>query len=150
MAGKTAQRPSQYRHELQTVIRRSASASALVACISSCFRSSDFSEHTADRHTDAGCVTLTKDVARHDFTRTEHVRGWLSIAHHQAGFPIHSGSEVSEGNAWTNRISVKWRLIDRPCPMALLRRQALGPAVVQYGVIECAGLHRGIEVRDRS
>ena len=62
---------------------------------------------------------------------------------------VHARAEIGEGDAGPHRIGQIGRVLDFPCPMRLLRRDAFGAAVVEDGVVEGAGLHRGVELGDR-
>src|SRR6188768_1964550 len=112
------------------------------------FPSGDPSEHAADGHADAGGVALAEYVARHDLAGGEHVGGRLAVLHQHAGLPVHAGAEIGEGDARPHRIGVIGRRLDLAGPMRLRRRQPFGAAIVENGVVEGAGPHRGVEIGD--
>ena len=102
------------------------------------FPSRDLAEHAPDRHSDAGDVAATEDVARHDFAGREDVLGDAAF-HVDARALVHLDSKVCEGDARPKRICVKRRRIEPLRPVRLVRDEALGAAVVQSLVVECAG-----------
>ena len=71
-------------------------------------------------------------------------------AHQYPRLFIYARSQVREGNAGPYRISVERRLFDSPRPVGLRRRQSLGTAIVEIGVVECPGPYSGIEIGDGS
>src|SRR6478735_216504 len=90
IAGKTAQKPSQYRHALQICSWRAASPSSTPRLASRLSASSDCTvlfltrdcrraaagdapERGADRHADAGRVALAEDVSGHHLAGREEV-----------------------------------------------------------------------------
>src|SRR3954454_9571071 len=99
MAGKTAHSPSQYRQELQTGIRRSASSRILVPCMLRRFPSCDPSEHTADGHADACRVALAEHSPGHDLPGGEHTGGSLTAPHEHASLLVYACSHLGEGDA---------------------------------------------------
>ena len=58
---------------------------------------------------------------------------------HQHPCPlVHLHAQIGEGDARPHRIAEKGRRVDRPRPVRLGRREALGAAVVEHGVVERA------------
>src|SRR5262245_59656558 len=74
IAGNTAQKPSQYRHELQITRRRSPSAMRSVTGGTRSLHSRDSPKHRPDSHAKSCEITLSENVACHDLTSCEYVR----------------------------------------------------------------------------
>src|SRR5581483_3545798 len=109
----------------------------------------DAAEHGADGHADAGKIALAEHVAGHDLAGREHVAGALAVLHQHARLFIHARAEIGEGDAGTQRIAVIRRRIELARPMRFRDGKARGRAVVEHGVVERAGAHRGVELLDR-
>src|SRR6267378_4147546 len=64
-------------------------------------------------------------------------------------FPSRDPSEhAADGHAEPHRIGIIRRRLDPPRPVGLGRRQSLGAAIIEDGVIEGPGTHRRVEVGD--
>src|SRR5215218_749097 len=124
--------------------RRAGRGNSLIPRIPRRFPSRHPAEHAANRHADAGRVALAEHVAGHDFAGREHVGGGLAVLHHHARLPVHAGAEIGKGDAGPHRVGQIGRRLDLARPMRLLRRDAFGAAIVENGMIERAGPHRGI------
>src|SRR2546427_10050729 len=109
MAGKTAQKPSQYRHALQITIRRSPSAIRLSSGGTGRLPSRDLSEHRSDRHAKPGEIALADNVARHDFSGREDIRGRTESLH--LGAFVHPHAEIRERYPRPERISIEGRFV---------------------------------------
>src|SRR5947209_7044214 len=110
IAGKTAQKPSQYLHALQMTIRRSPSAIRSAADGTSSLLSGNPSENRTDGHSEPGEITLAQNIAGHDFTGSENVAVRSKTLNF--GSLVHLHAEIRERNSRAQRIAVKRRLVD--------------------------------------
>src|SRR5574338_322891 len=98
MAGKTAQKPSQYRQALHTCIARPASCSAALAGmgpdVGAGLPPRDAAEHGADRHAEAGQVALAENVLGHDLARGPEIRRRAAVLHEHARALVDAHPEV--------------------------------------------------------
>jgi hypothetical protein len=69
----------------------------------------------------------------------------LPFLHHHPRLLVHAGAEIGEGDAGPHRIGEVRRVLDLARPVCLRRRDALGTAIVEDGVVEGAGLHAALK-----
>src|SRR3990172_2772521 len=67
----------------------------------------DASKDGADSHPDPGHIPLAEDVARHDLSRREDVRGGRAVPHDHLGLLVHRDSKVGERDSGAQRIRKK-------------------------------------------
>src|SRR5262245_25744842 len=105
----------------------------------------DSSENRSDRHPDSRYVALSEDVAGHDLTGGENVGRRPAVAHHYAGARVDLETEIREGDPGPQRVPEKRRRVDPPGPVALVRKEAFGSAVVQDRMVERPRAHGVVE-----
>ena len=103
----------------------------------------DHPERGADRHADAGGVSLAEHVAGHHLARGEEIGAGAAAEMHR-GALVDLEAEVRERDARPQRVAGEGRRVDRSRPVRLRGRQALRSAVVERRVIERAGPARGV------
>src|SRR3954465_14280096 len=109
IAWNTGQYASQYRHALQTVISRCASFSVSGDSTSAGLRPGNAPEYRADRHAHARDISLSEDVAGHDFAGCINIRRRHAVIHDDASVLVHFQAEIRECDSRTQRISPERR-----------------------------------------
>src|ERR1700687_51909 len=104
-------------------------------------------EGGADRHADAGDVSLTEDVARHDLAGGKDVGRRLGVLKDYSGVLLDPYSEVGKGDARAQGIGVERGRVERARPARLAGNEALGAAIVETGVGESPGANRCVKAR---
>ena len=102
-------------------------------------RAGNAAEGGTDRHPDASQVALAEHVAGHHLASNKKVGARPATEMHR-GVGIYLQPEIGEGDPRTQGEGIERRRIDWARPVRLWRRQPLGAAVVEHGMIEGADL----------
>src|SRR3984893_18307759 len=121
---------------------------ASVFSIIRCLWPRNSAEDGPDGHSKARQCSLAQDIAGHHFTRCEHIIRGLPGCHDDTSIVIHLNAKVSERNPRAERIGVKGRGVNPPCPMGLWGSEVFGGTVIKNLGIEGSGRDSGVEFID--